>query len=154
MTTLALAPYVRLHLVAGAVGVPAPSSHLSPGLVLPEPETSDVLAAAGPGATAAGGVLSASASGVQVWNAPPSHVADPASPLAHLGSVDWNFDTPGQGFATIFRVIVTAAGAAAGEATASILHRVLAAARMSINSSRLGPARPPIRDPFRANRAI
>lgn len=154
ITTLALAPYSRLHLVAGAVAVPALSSYLSPGLVLPEQETRDVLAAAGPRAAGAHGSLSASASGVQVWSAPPALPdGTPGSPV-HLGSVDWNFDTPGPGYATVFRVIVTPAGLAAGETTASILHPVLSAATVSIDASRLGDARPPIRDPFRANRAI
>jgi len=154
VTTLALAPYSRLHLVAGAVAVPALSSYLSPGLVLPEQETRDVMAAAGPRAVEAGGVLAATASGVQVWS---NHEPQPdgtPGPQVHLGSVDWNFDTPGHGYATIFRVIVTAEGAAAGATTASVLHPVLSAAKVSIDASRLGPARPPIRDPFRANRAI
>ncbi|MDP9239827.1 MAG: hypothetical protein M3O55_04200 [Actinomycetota bacterium] len=154
ITTLALAPYSRLHLVAGAVAVPALSSYLSPGLVLPEQETRDVLAAAGPRATGPDGTLSASASGVQVWSAASALPDGTPSSLVHLGSVDWNFDTPGPGYATIFRVIVTPDGVAAGATTASILHRVLSAARVSIDASRLGHPRPPIRDPFRANRAI
>jgi hypothetical protein len=154
VTTLALAPYARLQLVSGAVAVPALISHLSPGFVLPERETRDVLAAAGPAAMAAGAVLSANAAGVQVWSPVAPGPEDGAGSPIHLGSVDWTFDTPGPGFATVFRVIVTAAGVQAGHSTANILHPVLAAAGVSISAERLGNPRPPTRDPFRAKRAI
>jgi hypothetical protein len=153
MTTLALAPYARLQLVSGAVAVPALISHLSPGLVLPEKETRDVVAAARSAIMAAGGALTANVSGVQVWSSAAAETEGGTGSPTHLGSVDWTFDTPGPGFATVFRVIVTAAGVQAGHSTATILHPVLAAAGVSIDAERLGSARAPTRDPFRAKRA-
>jgi len=143
--TVAPAPYAGLRLVAGAVATPALVSHVRPALVLPERETRAVLSAVAGDEASRGGTLTAGASGVQVWSGPWDEAGIPGSAV-QLGAVDWTCDA--RNHATISRVMVTAAGLAAGHSPASILHRVLRAAGLAADPARIGTPRPPARDPF------
>ncbi len=152
-TTLGLAPYSGLRLVEGAVSVPALASHLRPALVLGERQTSDLLRAVEQTDVHRGGILLANAAGIQVWSGPWDGPGGTAGSARLLGSVDWSYDVPSRNYAIIYRVTVTPAGVEAVETTASILGQVLTLAGVAVESSRLAPARPPVRDPFRAHRA-
>ena len=68
----------------------------------------------------------------------------------HLGSVDWSYDTPNRHYITIYRVLVTARGAAAGQTLNGLLARVLALSGIDAPQQLPALATPLHRDPFRA----
>ncbi len=139
-----------LTLVPHTVAVPALASQVRPGLVLPEAQTRDLMAAARRWNIHTGGNFSAGPAGVQVWSGPFDGPNDQPGSAEHLGSVDWTYDTPVRDCATVHRTIVTAAGVAAGESTASIMARVLALVGLPTECAQLRSATPPVRDPFRS----
>ena len=128
----------------------AVQSQIRPALVLPEREARALLAAAGREDVSRGGVFSAGPAGVQVWSGEWDGPGGSHGTASHLGSVDWSYDTPARHYITVYRVLVTAAGAAAGETTDSILARVLSLTGLGANGSTLSMAVPPPRDPFRS----
>lgn len=140
-------PAVRLK--DGAIAVPALASHVRPALVLAERETREVLAAAARQDVGVGGRFSAGPAGVQVWDGPFDGPNGLHGSAAHLGSVDWSYDTPAKHYSTIYRVMVTQAGVDADETTLSILTLVLQLAGLSADGTRITMAIPPARDPFR-----
>ena len=94
----------------------AAQSQIRPALVLPEREARHLLAAAGQHDVSRGGVFSAGPAGVQVWSAPWDGPGGSHGSSVHLGSVDWSYDTPARHYITVYRVMVTAAGAQAAGA--------------------------------------
>ena len=98
------------------------------------------------------GCFSAGPAGIQLWSGVRTLHAS-RTERVHLGSVDWSYDTPVRHYATIYRSMVTAAGVAAGETTASVLARVLALTGVPLDSARVDLPSPPRRDPFRGGRA-
>ncbi|HSR24710.1 MAG TPA: hypothetical protein VLW53_14240 [Candidatus Eisenbacteria bacterium] len=138
-----------IRLKENAVAVPALASHVRPALVLAERETREVLAAAGRQDVGLGGPFSAGPAGIQVWDGPFNGPNGTHGTAAHLGSVDWSYDTPAKHYVTIYRVMVTQAGVDAGETTYSILSRVLGLAGLAADGNRISLPAPPARDPFR-----
>jgi hypothetical protein len=134
--------------VAIPFAAPALSSQVRPAIVLPERETRALRQAAAHLDLRVGGCFSAGPAGIQVWSGPPGSPGAPGGGL-HLGSVDWSYDTPTRHYATIYRSMVTAAGVAAGETTATVLARVLALSGIPLDSARIDLPSPPRRDPFR-----
>jgi hypothetical protein len=132
---------------------PALSSQVRPAIVLPEQETRALLHAAALRDLSRGGCFSAGPAGIQLWRPAPAGPDGTSPPALHLGSVDWSYDTPVRHYATIYRSMVTAAGVAAGETTASVLARVLALTGVPLDSARVELPAPPSRDPFRARSA-
>jgi hypothetical protein len=76
----------------------------------------------------AGRLLQRGPAGVQVWSGPWDGLLGRHGSSEHLGSVDWSYDTPTRHWITIYRVLVTAKGAAAGQSPQSLLDGVLALA--------------------------
>lgn len=128
----------------------AVQSQLRPALVLPEREARRLLAAATRHDVASGGVFSAGPAGVQVWSGAWDGPGGSHGSAEHLGSVDWSYDTPARYYITVYRVLVTSAGAAAGQNTGSILSRIMALGGLTADGSTLSMAVPPVRDPFRS----
>lgn len=126
-------------------------SQLRPALVLPEREGRALLAAAQRADVSCGGVFSAGPAGVQVWSRPWEGVGGSRGDSQHLGSVDWSYDTPVRHYITVYRVLVTADGIAAGESTSTLLVRVLGLAGLGASQESLAMQVPPPRDPFRSN---
>lgn len=141
------APTVRLK--DGVIAVPALASHVRPAQVLAERETREVLAAAARQDVGVGGRFSAGPAGVQLWDGPFNGLNGTHGTAAHLGSVDWSYDTPARHYSTIYRVMVTQAGVEAGETTLSVLTAVLSLAGFSVDGTRITMPAPPARDPFR-----
>src|SRR4051794_24673761 len=133
----------------GPFAAPALSSQVRPAIVLPERETRALLHPASARDLNVGGCFSAGPAGIQVWSGPPSSPLGSGAARVHLGSVDWSYDTPTRHYATIYRSMVTAAGVAAGETTASVLARVLALTGVPLDSARIDLPAPPRRDPFK-----
>ncbi len=133
-----------------AFAVPALSSQVRPAIVLPERETRALLQAAGRLDVSHGGCFSAGPAGIQIWSVGTVGESGRRTGQQHLGSVDWSYDTPVRHYATIYRSMVTAAGVAAGETTASVLARVLALTGVPLDSARVDLPAPPRRDPFRS----
>jgi hypothetical protein len=129
----------------------AVQSQIRPALVLPEREARHLLTAAGREDVSRGGVFSAGPAGVQVWSGAWDGPGGSHGSATHLGSVDWSYDTPARHYITVYRVLVTAAGAAAGESTESVLERVLGLAGLRADGTILTMAVPPPRDPFRSS---
>lgn len=129
---------------------PAVASQVRPALVLTEKQARVLLAAAERGDVSHGGSFSAGPAGVQVWSGPWNGPLGTHGSSQHLGSVDWCYDTPSRHYITIYRVLVTAQGAAAGQTTAGLLARVLSMAGLS-SDTRAQLAPPPPRDPFRSD---
>jgi hypothetical protein len=125
------------------------ASQVRPALVLKEREARELLAAAQRGDVSQGGCFSAGPAGVQVWSGPWDGVLGTHGSSEHWGSVDWCYDTPTRHYITVYRVMVTARGAAAGQTTAGLLARVLALAGVSLAEQGCLPVPPP-RDPFRS----
>ena len=98
-----------------------------------------------------GGCFSAAPAGVQVWSGPWTGLLGSRGDAAHLGSVDWSYDTPNRRYITIYRVLVTAKGAAAGQTPEGLLARVLALAGVATPSDTITLPVPPPRDPFRSS---
>ncbi|MCA1712669.1 MAG: hypothetical protein LC789_13965 [Actinobacteria bacterium] len=128
----------------------AVQSQIRPALVLPEREARVLLAAAGRQDVSRGGVFSAGPAGVQVWSGEWDGPGGSHGTAAHLGSVDWSYDTPARHYITVYRVLVTPAGTAAGLTTESVLSRVLGLAGLTADGSTLAMNVPPPRDPFRS----
>jgi hypothetical protein len=151
MTVFAVEPDVRpvhrsFRLTRSAHGG-AGASQVRPALVLPERQARVLLAEAARGDVGRGGCYSAGPAGVQVWSGPWDGVLGTHGSSEHLGSVDWCYDTPNRHYITIYRVLVTARGAAAGVTTAALLDRVLAMAGLETGPrGELAPTPP--RDPF------
>lgn len=151
-TLTAPGPFASAGLAAApsAFAVPALSSQVRPAIVLPERETRALLQAAGRLGLSNGGCFSAGPAGIQLWSPGTPEDAGRRSEQQHLGSVDWSYDTPVRHYATVYRSMVTAAGVAAGETTASVLARVLALTGVPLDSARVDMPAPPRRDPFRS----
>lgn len=135
----------RLTRSTGGAG----ATQVRPALVLPERQARALLAAAERGDVGRGGCFSAGPAGVQVWSGPWDGILGTHGSSEHLGSVDWCYDTPNRHYITIYRVMVTARGAAAGVSTSALLDRVLSMAGLDTGpEGDLTPA--PVRDPFRS----
>jgi hypothetical protein len=142
-------PAAAVRLVDTAVAVPALLSQIRPALVLTEDETRALIAAADGEGVRVGGCFLAGQIGIQVWGGPFDGPNGTPGSAEHLGTLDWSLDTPVKHYATVYRSMVTAAGVAAGETTASILARVLALGGINGGAERVTLAVPPPRDPFR-----
>jgi hypothetical protein len=129
----------------------AAQSQIRPALVLPEREARVLLAAAGHHDVSRGGVFSAGPAGVQVWSAPWDGPGGSHGSSVHLGSVDWSYDTPARHYITVYRVMVTAAGAQAGKTVDSVLEQVLSLSGLRSDGTTLAMVPPPPRDPFRSS---
>jgi hypothetical protein len=125
------------------------ASQVRPALVLPERQARDLLTAAERGDVSRGGCFSAGPAGIQVWSTPWDGLLGSHGSSEHWGSVDWCYDTPSRHYITIYRVMVTAKGAAAGQTTEGLLTRVLSLAGVSLGQQG-SMAPPPPRDPFRS----
>ena len=137
----------RLTRPADAVAV---STQVRPAIVLPDGEAGALLRAAEAADVARGGRFSAGPAGIQVWSGPWDGLLGSRGSAEHLGSVDWSYDTPSRHWITIYRVLVTAAGMAAGQTPQSVLDRVLHLAGVEPPADALALAAPPARDPFRS----
>ncbi|MCU1595994.1 MAG: hypothetical protein JWO12_3386 [Frankiales bacterium] len=126
-------------------------SQVRPALVLPEREGRALLQAAQREDVSRSGCYSAGPAGVQVWSGPWEGVGGSRGAAVHLGSVDWSYDTPVRHYITVYRVLVTADGVAAGESTHSILSRILGLAGLDASGQVLAMPVPPPRDPFRSS---
>lgn len=131
-------------------GPPPTQSLVRPALVLPEREARDLLAAAARADVSRGGRFSAGPAGIQLWSGPWDGAGGARGDAEHLGSVDWSYDTPNRHYITVYRVLVTAAGAAAGLTTGALLDQVLGLTGLHAEESTLGAPVPPPRDPFRS----
>jgi len=125
-------------------------SQVRPALVLPEREARDLLAAAARSDVARGGVFSAGPAGIQVWSAPWDGSGGQRGSALHLGSVDWSYDTPSRHYITIYRVLVTAAGAERGLNPTDVMAQVLELSGLYADRLALGQVLPSPRDPFRS----
>ena len=128
---------------------PALQSRVRPSLVLDERMARELLAEAGRLDVAKGGRYSAGPAGVQLWSGPFDGIGGTRGNAVHLGSVDWTYDTPSKGYATIYRSMVTQAGVDRGETTETVLHAVLGIAGLTIEGPRIEQPAPPARDPFK-----
>ena len=128
----------------------AVSSQIRPALVLPEREARHLLAVAAREDVSRGGAFSAGPAGIQVWSGEWDGPGGSHGSSVHLGSVDWSYDTPARHYITVYRVLVTASGAAAGVTTESLLERVLSLGGLRADGTTLAMAVPPPRDPFRS----
>ncbi len=133
-------------------GAPVPTqSQVRPALVLPEREVRDLLAAASRRDVSRGGVFSAGPAGIQLWSGAWDGPAGQHGSAELLGSVDWSYDTPNRHYITIYRALVTAAGAAQGLTTGAVLDAVLGLAGLHIDLDQVtASAVPTPRDPFRS----
>src|SRR5438045_3225376 len=129
----------------------AVQSQIRPALVLPDREARHLLAAAEREDVARGGIFSAGPAGIQVWSGEWDGPGGSHGTAVHLGSVDWSYDTPARHYITVYRVLVTAAGAERGLTTESILARVMALGGLTSEGATLSMAVPPPRDPFRSS---
>lgn len=127
------------------------STQVRPAIVLPDREARALLAAAQEADVAHGGCFSAGPAGVQVWSGPWNGRLGSRGTSEHHGSVDWSYDTPTRHWITVYRVLVTAPGEAAGVTPAAVLDRVLALADVQTPSGCLHLLEPPARDPFRSD---
>jgi hypothetical protein len=146
---LAGRPATPVRLIDTAVAVPALLSHIRPAIVLSDADTRRLMEAADRSGVRAGGSFFAGPIGIQLWSGPFDGPDGTPGTSQHLGTVDWSYDTPVKHYATIYRAIVTSAGVAAGETTASVLARVLALCGISAAGERVTVPIPPPRDPFR-----
>lgn len=129
----------------------AVQSQIRPALVLPEREARQLLTAAANHDVSRGGIFSAGPAGVQVWSGAWDGPGGSHGSALHLGSVDWSYDTPARHYITVYRVLVTAAGAGAGQTTESVLAQVMALGGLSVDGATLSMPVPPARDPFRSS---
>jgi hypothetical protein len=129
---------------------PSVATQVRPAIVLPDREARALLAAAEQEDVSRGGCFSAGPAGVQVWSGPWNGRLGRHGSAQHLGSVDWSYDTPTRHYITVYRVLVTAHGHAAGQTPQSLLDHVLGLAGVSAPSDALRMAPPPPRDPFRS----
>lgn len=133
-------------------GTPMPAqSQVRPALVLPESEARELMAAASRRDVSRGGTFSAGPAGIQLWSGPWDGAAGQRGSADHLGSVDWSYDTPSRHYITVYRVLVTAAGAARGLSPADVMEQVMALGGLpSDDSVAAAAAVPTPRDPFRS----
>jgi hypothetical protein len=103
-------------------------SQQEPDVVLAAAEARAMLAAARGEDVSSGGCYSPGPAGVQVWDGPWNGPGGRVGTAQHLGSVDWSWDSPAEGFVTIYRVLLTASGNRAGLTTHGLLDLVLALA--------------------------
>jgi hypothetical protein len=139
------------RLTRPGAATPSLATQVRPAIVLPDREGRALLAAAGREDVSRGGCYSAGPAGVQVWSGPWNGLLGRHGDAQHLGSVDWSYDTPSRHYITVYRVLVTAQGHAAGETPETLLHRVLSLAGVQAPVDALGLAVPPPRDPFRSD---
>jgi hypothetical protein len=125
-------------------------SQIRPALVLPEREERALLLAAQREDVSRRGCFSAGPAGVQLWSGPWEGLGGSRGDAKHLGSVDWSYDTPVRHYITVYRVLVTSEGIAAGETAHAVLSRVLGLAGLDAAGEVLGMPVPPPRDPFRS----
>ena len=118
-----------------------------PDVVLPADEARALLAAARRQDVSMGGCFSPGPAGVQVWDGPWNGAGGRVGTAEHLGSVDWSWDAPAEGFVTIYRVLLTAAGARGGLTTHALLDTVL-------SLTGLRPLRPTVPLPRRATEPL
>ena len=137
----------RLTRTAAPVAV---AEQVRPALVLQEQQSRALLQAAVREDVGRGGCFSAGPAGVQVWSGPFDGPGGTHGSAAHLGSVDWSYDTPVRHYVTIYRVLVTAAGVTAGLDAAAVLKSVLDLAGVPCEGTTAALPVPPPRDPFRA----
>jgi hypothetical protein len=130
---------------------PSVATQVRPAIVLPEREGRALLAAAEREDVSRGGCFSAGPAGVQVWSGPWNGLLGRHGSSEHLGSVDWSYDTPTRHYITVYRVMVTSQGHAAGQTPQSLLDRVLALAGVDAPKDALNLPVPPPRDPFRSD---
>ena len=130
---------------------PAVATQVRPAIVLPDREARALLAAAERADVGRGGCFSAGPAGVQVWSGPWNGLLGRHGDAEHLGSVDWSYDTPSRHYITVYRVLVTSQGHAAGETPESLLERVLELAGVQAPPHALGLLPAPARDPFRSD---
>lgn len=128
----------------------AVASQLRPSIVLPDREARDLLAAADREDVTKRGCFAAGPAGVQVWSGPWDGPLGSHGSAMHLGSVDWSYDTPNRHYITIYRVLVTANGAAAGNTLEGLLARVLGLAGIEPGQQIPAAPIPTHRDPFRS----
>lgn len=126
------------------------AEQVRPALVLQEHQGRALLAAAAREDVGRGGCFSAGPAGIQLWSGPFDGPGGTHGSAAHLGSVDWSYDTPVRHYVTIYRVLVTASGAGAGLSTGDVLRRVLDLAGIEEGSGTAALPVPPPRDPFRS----
>ena len=135
----------------GQATTPSVATQVRPAIVLPDREARALLAAAGREDVSRGGSFSAGPAGIQVWSGPWNGLLGRHGDSQHLGSIDWSYDTPTRHYITIYRVLVTTAGNAAGVTPQALLDRVLALAGVEAPRDALALAVPPPRDPFRSD---
>lgn len=134
------------------------ASQVRPAMVLAERQARELLTAAERGDVGRGGCFSAGPAGIQVWSGPWDGELGRHGSSEHYGSVDWCYDTPNRHYITIYRVLVTARGAAAGQTAEGLLTRVLSLAQIDASAQQIlaegKGALPdaPARDPFRSQR--
>ena len=130
---------------------PAVASQIRPAIVLPDREARRLLGVDEREDVSRGGCFSAGPAGVQVWSGPWDGAGGSHGTSEHLGSVDWSYDTPNRHYITVYRVLVTVKGVAAGYTSADVLGHVLDLAGLSAASEVvLAMQAPPARDPFRS----
>ncbi len=125
------------------------SSDTRPDVVLPVEQARLVLAAAARNDVSSGGAYSPGPAGVQVWSGPWNGPTGGRGTAEHLGSVDWSYDTPVTQYVTVYRIMLTAAGADLGLTTDLVLSTVLALGGISVPADTTVAASVPLpRDPF------
>ena len=130
-------------------GGAATTSDMRPDVVLPVQQIRAVLAAVANNDVACGGAFSPGPAGVQVWSGGWNGPTGGPGTSEHLGSVDWSYDTPVTQYVTIYRIMLTAAGAETGLTTDSLLGTVLAMAGIGVPTEVPTAAAIPLpRDPF------
>lgn len=127
------------------------SSEVRDDLVLTGERARALLAAAAAQDVASGGAFSPGPAGVQVWSGAWNGPTGGHGTSVHLGSVDWSWDTPTLGSVTVYRVMLTAAGAAAGLTTERLADTVLGLAGLTAHRQAVPTVSIPLpRDPFRS----
>ncbi len=126
------------------------ATQVRPALVLPDREARALLASAERADVSRAGRFSAGPAGIQVWSGPWDGLLGSRGGSEHLGSVDWSYDTPTKHWITVYRVLVTAKGVAAGQTPQSVLDLVLDLAGVTAPADALVLPLPPPRDPFRS----
>ena len=125
-------------MTAHTVHLPGPAAHRSfrltqremrteqhDDVVLPADEARRLLSAARDQDVSVGGCFSPGPAGVQLWDGPWNGPGGRVGTAEHLGSVDWSWDVPSEGYVTVYRVLLTAKGVRAGLTTQSLLDLVL-----------------------------
>ena len=128
------------------------SSQVRDDVVFPSERARALLAVAAAKDVASGGIYSPGPAGVQVWSGAWNAPTGGHGTAEHLGSVDWSWDTP-TGYVTVYRVMVTTSGTAAGLTTDALLRRVLGLAGVELPEQVTQTARvqlPLPRNPFRS----